>query len=118
MNYQIFKSIIESIIANFKCESCMSWVSENNIEIIWAAWGSLNVDVVCPSCSKHTVVRAEVANVNLWAVSWKQELKEKLVKTFSNIVKNDNNLKLNDKVITDLSKALKTENIKVQDFLN
>ncbi len=66
MNYQMLKSIVDSLIQNFKCPDCHGWVSEKDIEIVWAAWKTVNIDVWCPVCNKHTMVKAEVSNMNLW----------------------------------------------------
>jgi hypothetical protein len=50
MNYQVLKSIFESIMQNFSCPGCESKISESSLEIIGAAGSSVNLDIICPSC--------------------------------------------------------------------
>ena len=121
MNYQILKSIIDSIIKNFKCEACSSNITEWNIEIVWAAWTTLNLDLVCPTCNKHNMVRAEVSHLNMGQIGDINKIKENLTNALKNIsqVKMDNkrkDIKIDDKEIIDLRKKLKQDNIWVWDI--
>lgn len=131
MNYQMLKTLLDSLVLNFKCPNCSCQITETNLEIVWAAGTSVNLDVHCTNCEKHTFVKAEVSQINLWNVvdfnsenieEFKQKLHKKL--TSINIQKSDLNHrenmepKINDKQIWELRKALKNECIKVEDFLN
>lgn len=130
MNYQMLKTLLDSLVKNFKCPNCQSQINENNLEIVGAAWTSINLDVNCPGCQKHTFVKAEVSQINLWNVvdlnpENIDEFKQKLHQKLSNININWWNLewvkniqaKINDKEILELRDVLKDEHIKVEDLL-
>lgn len=131
MNYQMLKTLLDSLTLNFKCPNCSSWINENNLEIVWAAWTSINLDVFCPKCEKHTFVKAEVSQINLWNIvdfnsGNIEEFKEKLHKKLTSINFKKSNLddsktikaQINDKEILELRDTLKNEHMKVEDFLN
>lgn len=131
MNYQMLKTLLDSLVSNFKCPNCSNTVNDSLIEIVWAAWSSVNLDIFCSNCEKHTFVKAEVSQINLWNLmnfKWenineiKQKLQEKL--SWLNIKKadfsNTKNIeaKINDKQILELRETLKNENVNVKDFLS
>ncbi len=133
MNYQILKTLIDSLIWNFVCPNCNWKVSENNLEVVWAAWNSINLDVLCPACDKHTFVKAEMSQINLWSVmnlnkenleglkNKLNEIKDNLLQV--NIKKEDfsqrKNIeaKINEKEILELREILKKEHTNVWDIL-
>lgn len=131
MNYQMLKSIIDSLVQNFRCPDCQTPVVDKDIEIVWAAWKTINIDVGCPKCSKHTMVKAEISSVNIWNFPvWDKEAMEKLrweltqklssLKWFAWIgeVKVDKKeTTIDEKQIMDLRKKLKEENVSASDFL-
>lgn len=126
MNYQILKTLLDSLISNFKCPECSSWVSEKNIEIVGAAGTSVNLDLMCPNCEKHTFVKAEVSQINLWnIIDLKSENIEELKKKLSNQLSsmkssnwlNEIKAQIQEKEILELRDILKNENINVEDFL-
>ncbi len=129
MNYQMLKTLLDSLLANFRCPNCSSWVVENNIEIVWAAGTSINLDIMCQSCEKHTFVKAEVSQINLWnIVDFKsenaEELKQKLHQKLTHL--NIQNRKIwetknieaqiNEKEILELREILKNDHINVEDI--
>lgn len=65
MNYKILKNIIDNLLNSFTCPSCTCAISESDIEIVGAAWNTINVNVSCPQCQKNAMIRTEVAHVNL-----------------------------------------------------
>ncbi len=127
MNYQMLKTLIDSLVTNFKCPNCNGTVSESNIEIVWAAWSSINLDVECTQCSKHTFVKAEVSQMNLWNILDMtngniDELKQKLQNKLSGISMKKISMpekapQIKEKEILELREILKNDNINVEDFL-
>ncbi len=131
MNYQMLKTLLDSLVLNFKCPNCSSQINETNLEIVWAAGSSVNLDIICNNCEKHTFVKAEVSQINLWNVidiqpenieEFKQKLHQKLTsinikKTNSTHVKNIE-AKIDEKQIWELKKVLKNDGMKVEDFFN
>lgn len=130
MNYQILKNLLDSLISNFRCPNCQASVTENNIEIVGAAGTSVNLDIECVSCTKHTFVKAEVAQIHLWNMlditpENMEEIKQKLQQKLSGLqIKNRNiwetkniQAQINEKEILELRDILKNEHINVEDFL-
>lgn len=127
MNYQMLKSIIDSLVQNFKCPDCSSVAWEKDIEIVWAAWKTVNIDITCPNCAKHTMVKAEVSSVQVpnldWIDFWNLEkMREELTKRLSNLklptkTKIEKKETIDDSQIIDLRNKLKEENVSASDFL-
>jgi hypothetical protein len=92
MNYIILKSIIEATLVNFKCKNCESQVNEWNINILWTAGNTVNMEIICPNCKTQWIVKAEIGMIwnvknpefisNLKNISQKQkeELETSLIK--------------------------------------
>ena len=117
MNYQILKTILDSLVSNFKCPTCNSWVTDKNVEILWTANQSINLEIICPECNKPTMVKAEMANFNVWNLpnltpQALQDLKAKLKNTSKT-----QNAKINEKEIIDLKNTLNQDNLWASDFL-
>lgn len=130
MNYQMLKTLLDSLISNFKCPNCWSWINENSLEIVWAAWTSINLDVMCNNCQKHTFVKAEVSQINLWNIpninpENIEEIKQKLQERLSNIKIKKSNIwetkniqaQINENDILELRETFKNEHLNVEDFL-
>lgn len=131
MNYQMLKTLLDSLILNFKCPNCSSWVLDSNIEVVWAAWNSINLDVFCSTCQKHTFIKAEVSQINLWNIAnfdkenleeLKQKLQEKLswIKLQRTDFWETKNIQaqINEKEILELREILKSKNTNVWDILD
>lgn len=132
MNFQSLKSMVNNLIQTYRCASCSSPVDETNVEIVWTAWSSVNVEIECPECRKHIIVRAQVYAIDLPSdkanPEWLKELQETLENTHPNSnlsvagmekilnwqIVNKNAIK--DETIVDLNKTLKTRNISVDDI--
>lgn len=128
MNYQMLKTLIDSLVTNFRCPNCEWQVGESNIEIVGAAGTSVNLDISCMQCSKHTFVKAEVSQMNLSNIldmtGWNiEEFKQKLWQRLSWIATkkawwgNENNPQIKEKQILELRELFKNENTNVEDFL-
>jgi len=50
MNYQMLKTLLDSLVTNFKCPNCNEQVTDSNIEIVGAAGNSVNLDIGCVAC--------------------------------------------------------------------
>ena len=111
MNYQGLKTMIEGLVKSHKCPECKSSITDSSIDIIGAAWSNVNIDIECPSCKKHSMVKTQLLQVNVGSIS---ELKEKLLKTVSIIKRNPNTIK--DKEITNLSKDLRNSDFNASDL--
>ncbi len=132
MNFQALKWMVDNLVQTFKCPDCGSSVSDEFIEIVGTAWTSLNIDIECPKCERHSMLKAQVYSMNIpmEMIIPEQELEkmenqemeimqEKLskIKNFDKkmeeISKNKNESKnlIKDEEIVSLNKTLKNNNI-------
>ncbi len=123
MNYSVLKSLIETIVNSFKCPKCKEGILENNIDIIWAAWKTINMWIECSKCKKNSMIKVEIAPVDLTKLNIKNEKLQLLNSQIDNLnsmqinkANIDNTIK--DENIVDLSKSLKIKNLKVNDLFN
>lgn len=112
---------------------CQSDVIDENIDIIGAAGTTLNIDVECPRCQKHTMIRAEIAQIDartFWVGkagsenfreyfdNFKKSLlsqnNKRLTSTETEEIKDENIIK--DTEIIHLSKSLKSKKISVSEL--
>ena len=127
MNFQWLKAMIESLIKSYKCPECSSEVDSTSVDIVWAAWNTVNIDIECPSCKKHSMIKAEILAVDFWNLKLSKENMDKLKENFKNTNINVNQ-KLNhiakakkvikDIEITKLDKDLKTQKLKASDLFD
>lgn len=120
MNFQSLKWMIDSVIKSYKCPECASEVNESNIDIIWAAWTTINIDVECYNCGKHSMIKTEVVSIDLSNKWLNPELLDKLKKWFINM--NRANLNpwvelIKDQDIVNLNKEFKKDWYSVSDLL-
>ncbi len=106
MNYQVLKSMIDNLIQSYRCNECNNTISEKDIDIIWAAWNSVNIDVFCPNCKRHAMIKSQVLQMDITNLFW---LKNNSL-NFNNPIK--------DKEMIELSKELKNKNLNVKDLFS
>lgn len=122
MNYQILKTILESLLNNFRCPDCESKITDNDLEILATANQSINIEVSCPNCNKKTLVKAEMSSLNLGNIpNLPPEILEKLKQKLKDWINTPTNKKpthlINEKEIIDLKNTLNQDNLWVDDFL-
>lgn len=118
MNFQSLKWMIDSLIQSYKCPECWSTVSDSNIDIIWAAWTTINIDIECSNCWKHSMVKTEVLSLDLSEKWISAESLEKIKRTLMN--SKNVNIKwesIKDEEIVWLNKDLKKSKLNVSDLL-
>ena len=132
MNFQSLKSMIDNLIQTYNCTSCNSSVNESNVEVVGTAGSNVNIEIECPQCEKHTIVRAQVYALDIPVTNFSpeqiDELKEKLTKngkmtpevlqtldqSLWSIPENKDAIK--DVSIISLNKKLKTKNVSISDM--
>lgn len=118
MNFQSLKWMIESIIKSYKCPECSSEVNESNIDIIWAAWSTINIDIECYNCGKHSMIKTEILSLELSNKWLNQEniekIKKSLINLNANLIAKQSTIK--DDEIISLNKDLKKECFNVNDL--
>ncbi|MDC0506280.1 hypothetical protein OAN96_01660 [Candidatus Gracilibacteria bacterium] len=125
MNYQALKTMIDSVTSNYKCPSCNSSVSEESLDIIGAAGTSVNIDITCPACEKHSMIKAEVMNVDVSNMKIGSEQLGALQEKISQIkgltggsihMQPNSSNRMKDEQIVNLNKNLKQKDLKVEDL--
>jgi len=128
MNFQALKWMIDSVVEWYSCPNCKTWVSEENIDIVWIAGTNVNLEVMCPKCRSAMVVKGQVFTMDLSSIKLNEknikELKDKMWDSGWKIPDIDLLLwwKINkassikDKEISDLSKTLKSDDISMSDL--
>ena len=119
MNYQSIKWMIESLIQSYECPECSYWIEDNSIEIIWAAWSTINMDILCINCWKHSIVKSEVLSIDLTKQNISPENLEKLKNTLlkTNWKQKINQVTIKDEEIVGLNKNLNKNWLNVSELL-
>jgi len=107
MKYKILKGMLESFVKVYKCPMCDTKINEEDVDIVWAAWNTVNINIECNKCKKSSMIKAEINNINLFPLNIKQEQ----INRFSEI-----NEKITDTEITDLNKKLKNSKLNASDL--
>ena len=137
MNFKALKWMIDSLVKTYKCPECGNEVNDNNVDVIGAAGTTINIDVECPGCGKHSMIKSEVMSLDLTNQNITpdklQQIKETLGKLTWNIKAefidgtNEESKKISeakkqekaikDKEIVNLNSELKQEELNVEDLL-
>lgn len=126
MNYKTLKWMLESLVKVYKCPMCSAEIDENNVDIVWAAWNTVNIDIECHNCKKHSMIKAEINTINLMPLNltdtWVDWLKKSLESIKWQMLQNNetswNNVKITDTEIVKLNKKLKDINLNASDLFN
>ena len=125
MNYAALKWMVDSLIKSYKCPSCNNPVSEDNVDIIWAAWTTVNMDIWCTKCKKHSMIKVEVVWIDLTEMNIPENKLNEITRGLKMIKWNKSKLedidiskeeKIKDEHIVNLSKNLKERSLKVDDL--
>lgn len=131
----MLKHMVDNLISAYTCPFCWSKnISDQNIDIIGAAWNTVNIDMQCPSCKKHFMAKTEViqmdsTNANIdslkklsntlkaikgelgWDIDVTQELQDRLSQESKDVIKDD--------TIISLQKELKwKKDLSIEDLLS
>ena len=116
MNYKFIKWIIDTLIENYRCPSCGYTIIDDNVDIIWAAWNSINIDIACGKCKKHSLIKSELNDIskpmNYWPKITQNWIEDTSKNTYfeKNFIENEQ--------IVNLNKKLKKQNINASDLFN
>jgi DNA-directed RNA polymerase subunit RPC12/RpoP len=114
MIYEALKSLVDWLKTSYKCPECSEWISDSNIDIVWAAWNTVNFDIECPKCGKHWMIKSQMVMLNIdWLTKMKHSIegiKNKLEWT------KESEIKITDNEIIALDKNLKNKQINVSDL--
>ena len=114
------KSMIESLVASYKCPECGEGANDENVDIIGAAGNTINIDLVCEKCGKHSMIKSEVINLDLQngAVSPEQIeiLRHHLQDKWVHGEIKSSQTAVSDKEITQLHKKLQESDINLSEL--
>jgi len=107
MNFQSLKGMIDTLTQTFKCPECSAEVNDSTIDIVGAAGTTINIDIECYNCWRHSMVRSEVYSIDLKNNPLAKNIpSKKLMK--KNLIK--------DEQIVDLNKNLNQKDISISDL--
>ena len=116
MNYKALKWMIDNLTSTYTCPECNSNVDEWGVDIIWAAWTTINIDIECSNCGKHSMIKSEVITLDLsgiqnipwlqWTINW----------TIKDNKPIEQKKLINDNQIIELNKNLKKSNLGAEDL--
>lgn len=110
MNYLAFKTMIDNLISTYKCPFCNFSVLEENVDVVWAAGSSVNLAVLCNWCKKSSIIKAEVAHLDLlkeWSEFPGWHLLANALSDIKKWLKKNNWRKLSNKDLKELQDNLK-----------
>ncbi len=84
MLYVVLKTIIETSIAQYTCQSCQGKVNESSINVTHANESAIDLTITCPHCASGTQIHAEIANMNhefLQSDEWQQVIHQAIKKS-------------------------------------
>jgi len=134
MNFHSLKIMVDNLVNTFKCPDCSSTVSEQAVEIMWTAGLNINIDIECPKCQKHSMIRAQMLSLELPIkdIQMKEEeinskkieeLQKKLeeIEKFKGHVEDmksnkENDVLIKDSEIIELNKNLKSNNVSMSEL--
>ncbi len=135
MNFWVLKNMVDNLVSTYKCPFCSSCdISEQDIDIVWAAGNTVNIDMHCPKCKKHFMAKTELMHIELGSVHpdsiskineslhalkgklwWNIEINTDLMKSEWDEKKEDI---IDDTQIIDLNTKLSGKNMKIEDLLS
>ncbi len=117
MNFQSLKTMIDNLVQTYACPSCTSKIDDTNVEIVWTAGSNINVEVACPQCEKHSIIRAQVIPLDLPSLNISKEQIE-WIKWQLWITETKNEDRIKDSQIVDLNRAIKKNNCSIEELFN
>lgn len=121
MNFQALKWMIDNLVKTFKCPECSSNVSEENVEIMGTAWTNINIDIWCPSCEKHSMIKAEVMSIDFRSLNIAKgnlsSIKDNLMWLQNKLEESKKKNSIKDENIIELNKNLRKKDFNVDDLL-
>ena len=114
MIYEAMKGLVEWLVTSYKCE-CGSNVWEKNIDIVWAAWNTVNFDIICPNCEKHWMVKSQIVMLDS---NWLNEIQHAVENIKEKLWQDIKTKQISDTEIVNLWKDLNNKQINVSDLFN
>ena len=134
MNFQALKWMVDSLVQTFSCPECNSQIWDDSIEIMWTAGQNINIDIECPGCKKHSMIRAQmlstelpIQDIAIKAEEIDSQLTKNMRKKLDEIEKfswhiqdmksnSKNTTLIKDSQIVELNKNLKSDNISMSEL--
>jgi len=110
--------MINSLVQTYKCPECNTDVKDNNVDIVGAAGNTINIDVECPKCKKHSMIKSEVLSINLNKFPISKEKLSEMKTSLKQLQQINQKMNIKDEDIVDLNKILKQKDINVSDLFS
>lgn len=119
MNYNVFKTLVDVLVKTYKCPNCQAEINENSIDIVGAAWATINVDIWCPACKRHSIIKAEATQVNANMMDfWTNPSIESIKKSLSSLISQNRKIEnpIKDEDIVNLNKDFKNPELTIENL--
>ena len=135
MNFQALKWMVDSLIQTYSCPDCESKIWEDSVEVMWTAGQNINIDIQCPKCQKHSMIRAQILALEIPIQDIKvkaEEINSQITKSMQNKLDEIGKFKwhiedmksnsedkthlIKDDQIIELNKNLKSNNISMSEL--
>lgn len=119
MNYNVFKTLVDVLVKTYKCPNCQAEINENSIDIVGAAGTTINVDIACPTCKRHSIIKAEATQVNANMMNfWENPSIESIKKSLSSLIAKNKKVEnpIKDEDIVNLNKDFKNPELTIEDL--
>ena len=118
MNFEALQMLVKSLLANFRCNFCSSWITVKDIDLLSIEWNQVSLEIHCQKCSKKSLVKSEVVSVDLSKMNLTSGQMTMIKNTIDmkNWKKIQNAKLINDSFIVELDKNLKKEKCSVIDL--
>ena len=124
MNFKALKWMIDSLVQTYKCPECSHDVQDNNVDVIGAAGTTINIDIECPNCKKHSMIKSEILSMDLTNMNFDSGKIEKIKSALEWLKWNISGMivqnwwvdGIQDTEIMNLNKDLKKRNMNVSDL--
>ena len=119
MNYWALKWLVETVVQNYNCPECNAKVTDENIYVIGAAGNTINIDIECSDCGKHSMVKSEVMTFDLAKLPIPEANLENIKMSLNAIkwkLSKPNASQIKDEQIVDLNATLRKKNFNVADL--
>lgn len=116
MNYEALTWLIKSILINFRCDNCTSFIYSKDINLVNIEWRWVTLSIDCPRCKKKSMIKSEVVSIDLSKLDITEKQLMWIKNTFNDKSIWDTKNLINDNFIVELDKNLKKEKLKAEDL--
>lgn len=117
MQYRALQWFIKTIVQNYICPYCNKHVSEDVIDVVWTAGNTLDLDIECKGCGKHSMIKSEIVSIDINELPVSPEQLSQIKATMKKISAPKKEKKtIKDESIVTLNSELRKKNVSIWDL--